>query len=83
MFNRCKTMYLQRMFMTADFWISLTALLGGVFTMGLMYHIEKRPRRGLKPKLIPTTFLLLLGLLLMLGAGAHLLGYIGIHPPKG
>ncbi len=47
-----------------------------------MYRVERRPPNLNSPRLVPTTLLLLLGLLVVLGAGAHLLGYFGIHPPQ-
>ena len=66
----------------ADFWVSLACLLGGLLLMGQMYRVERRPPNLNSPRLVPTTLLLLLGLLVALGAGAHLLGYFGIHPPQ-
>ena len=70
------------MWENSDFWISLAALAAGLGLMVAMYALEKRPRQDLKPRLLPTTLLLLLGLLVALGAGIHLLGYLGIHPPS-
>ncbi len=70
------------MWENSDFWISLAALVLGLALVAGMYVIEKRPRKDLKPRLFPTTLVLLLGLLIALGAGIHLLGYIGIQPPK-
>ena len=66
----------------ADFWVSLACLLAGLLLMGQMYRMERRPPNLNAPRLVPTTLLLLLGLLVALGAGAHLLGYFGIHPPQ-
>ena len=66
----------------ADFWVSLACLLAGLVLMGQMYRVERRPPNLNAPRLLPTTLLLLLGLLIALGAGAHLLGYFGIHPPQ-
>jgi hypothetical protein len=71
----------QIMWENSDFWISLAVLLGGSGLVAAMYWLEKRPRKNLKPRLFPTTLVLLLGLLIALGAGVHLLGYLGIHPP--
>lgn len=67
---------------TADFWISLMCLLAGFTVMALTYRMERRPSSTLSPRLIPTTLLMLFGLLLALGAGAHLLSTFGIHPPQ-
>jgi hypothetical protein len=70
------------MWENSDFWISLGVFLVGLALMAAMYRAEKRPRNDLKPRLFPTTLVLLLGLLIALGAGIHLLGYFGIQPPK-
>ena len=70
------------MMATMDFWISLVCLLAGFAVMGHTYRVERRPRSTLSPPLIPTTLLMLFGLLLALGAGAHLLSIFGIHPPQ-
>jgi len=69
------------MWQNSDFWISLVTLLLGFGLVGAMYWLEKRPRKDLRPRLFPTTLVLLLGLLIALGAAIHLLGYAGIHPP--
>ena len=70
------------MWENSDFWISLAVLLLGFGLVAAMYWLEKRPRKDLKPRLFPTTLVLLIGLLIALGAGIHLLGYLGIQPPK-
>ncbi len=70
------------MMATADFWITLAYFMGGLLLMVQMYRVERRPPNLNSPRLVPTTLLLLLGLLVVLGAGAHLLGYFGIHPPQ-
>jgi hypothetical protein len=70
------------MWENSDIWISTLALAAGLGLVAGMYWLEKHPRRDLKPRLFPTTLLLLLGLLVALGAGVHLLGYLGIHPPQ-
>ena len=69
------------MWENSDFWISLAVLLLGFGLVGAMYWLEKRPRKDLRPRLFPTTLVLLVGLLIALGAAIHLLGYAGIHPP--
>ena len=70
------------MIFTYDFWVGVVGLLSGLLLMGTMYRIEKRPRGSLRPHLLPTSLFMLLGLLLVLGAGAHLLTMFGIHPPQ-
>ena len=69
------------MWENSDFWISLAVLLLGLGLVAAMYWLEKQPRKDLRPRLFPTTLVLLLGLLIALGAAIHLLGYAGIHPP--
>jgi hypothetical protein len=69
------------MWENSDFWISLAVLLLGLGLVAAMYRLEKRPRKDLRPRLFPTTLVLLVGLLIALGAAIHLLGYAGIHPP--
>ncbi|MEP6827530.1 MAG: hypothetical protein ABJA10_05605, partial [Aestuariivirga sp.] len=77
--NQCYK--LLKMVLNTDFWESSAALIGGLLVVGQMYRVEKRPRGNLSPRLFPTTLVLLLGLLVALGAGAHLLSLTGIHPP--
>jgi hypothetical protein len=69
------------MWENSDVWISLAALAAGLGLVAAMYWLEKRPRRDMKPRLLPTTLILLIGLLIALGAAIHLLSYAGIHPP--
>ena len=61
------------MLWNGDIFIGLAALLAGFGLMGWMYWLEKRPRKDLRPLLVPTTLILLLGLMLALGAGFHLI----------
>ena len=66
-----------------QFWIGSIAFIFGLGLVILMYRLEKRPRQNLKPRLIPTTLFLLIGLLIMLGAGVHLLTVVfGITIPQ-
>ena len=65
---------------SSDFWISVAIFVGGILLMAAMYRLEKQPKGNLKPRLLPTTLVLLVGLLIALGAGFHLLAYAGIHP---
>ena len=79
-FNHC---YKQlKMVWNTDFWVSFAALIGGLLVMVQMYRIERRPRNSLSPRLFPTTLVLLLGLIVALGAGVHLLTLVGIQPSQ-
>jgi len=60
---------------------TLAVFIGSLSLSGWMFWLEKHPRRDLKPRLAPTTLIMLLGGLLALGAGVHLLGLAGIHLP--
>ncbi len=62
--------------------ITIAAALAGLCLAGLMYYLEKRPRRDLRPRLFPTTLFLLLGGLLAMGAVMHLLALAGFQLPK-
>ena len=69
------------MMISTDALFSTAALVLGVAVAGLMYWMEKRPRKDLRPRLFPTTLVLFLGMMLALGAGFHLLGLAGLKPP--
>jgi hypothetical protein len=60
---------------------TLAAFAGGLGLVSWMFRLEKHPRQDLQPRLVPTTLIMLLGGLLALGAGVHLLGLAGIHLP--
>ncbi len=62
--------------------ITIAAASVGLCLAGLMYYLEKHPRRDLRPRLFPTTLFLLLGGLLAMGAVMHLLALAGFHLPK-
>jgi hypothetical protein len=53
--------------------LTLAALLSGVALAAAMIWLERRPREGLKPRLVPTTPILFLGLLIVILAAVHLL----------
>lgn len=63
-------------------WISVGFFAFGLLLSTFMYFLEKRPRRDFRPKLFPTTLFLLIGLLLMMGSGAHILLLSGYHLPS-
>ena len=66
-----------------QFWIGLAAFAFGLSLTGGMYVLEKKPRKSLTPRLFPTTLFLLIGLLIMLGAGVHLLTVVfGVTIPQ-
>jgi hypothetical protein len=57
--------------------ISSLALLGGLALVASMIILEKRPRKGLTPRLIPTTPVMFAGIIVMMLALAHLLTVAG------
>jgi hypothetical protein len=61
--------------------ITVAGFLGGLGLAGWMFWLEKHPRQDLRPRLLPTTLILLLGGLIALGAGVHLLAIAGFHLP--
>ena len=65
-----------------ELWTSVAVLCAGLGLSGWMYWLEKHPRKDFKPRLFPTTLFLLLGGLIALGAGIHLLGLAGIATPQ-
>ena len=65
-----------------DVLFSTAALIAGFGIVGLMYWLEKRPRKDLSPRRFPTTLVLFLAIMLALGAGIHLLSLAGFTPPQ-
>lgn len=61
--------------------ISLTygGLALGVALVSLMVWIEKRPRKTLEPRLVPTTPLMFVGAFICLVAVVHIVNSLGIH----
>lgn len=59
--------------------ITLAVLAAGLVLAGLMAWLERRPRRSLDPRLIPTTPFLFAGTLLAILAFVHLLNLWGVH----
>ena len=57
--------------------ITLALLAAGVALSGAMIWLERRPRKHLDVRLLPTTPFLLLGILLIIASGIHLLGMLG------
>jgi hypothetical protein len=59
------------------------ALIGGFALSAAMVWLERRPRRGLEPRLIPTTPFLFAGILLVILAAVHTLTLLGVaHAPS-
>ena len=62
-----------------EFWLTLAALAGSVFVVGFMSWLERRPRKSLTPRMIPTTPVLILFGFIALLALVHLANLYGIH----
>ena len=62
-----------------EFWLTIGALVSGFGLVAAMAILERRPRQGLKPRLIPTTPVMFLGAMIGLFALVHLLNLSGIH----
>lgn len=54
----------------------------GVGLVAIMAWLEKRPRKSLDPKLVPTTPLMFLGAFICLVAVIHIVNSFGIHTGK-
>jgi multisubunit Na+/H+ antiporter MnhE subunit len=64
-----------------DALITIAALVSGLVFAAAMAWLERRPRTGLEPRLLPTTPLMFLGLLVVVLAAAHLLAITGVKAP--
>lgn len=62
-----------------ELWMTIAALLAGGGMVAAMALIERRPRKGFDPHLVPTTPLLFVGAVVGLLALVHLLNLWGIH----
>ena len=64
--------------------MSLTygGLILGVALVALMAWLERRPRKTLEPRLLPTTPLMFLGAFICLVAVIHIVNTFGIHTGK-
>lgn len=51
----------------------------GIALIAVMTWIEKRPRKSLNPRLLPTTPLMFLGAFICLIAVVHIVNTLGIH----
>lgn len=72
----------QEMSLSPDAIFSTAAVILGVCLAALMYWLEKRPRDDLSPRLFPTTLVMLIAIMLVLGAGFHLLSLGGYSAPQ-
>jgi len=59
--------------------ITIVLLAIGVAICAAMIWLERRPRKTLDVRLFPTTPFLLIGILIVVAAGIHLLGMFGNH----
>ncbi len=64
-----------------DLALTLFTLAGGVGLVCLTSWLEHRPRTNLKPRLIPTTWLMFAGALVALLATVHLMTIFGVASP--
>jgi len=62
-----------------EFWLTLAVLAGSIFVVGFMSWLERRPRKSLTPRMIPTTPVLILFGFIALLALVHLANLYGIH----
>jgi hypothetical protein len=62
-----------------EMWVTIAALAGGLGLAGAMAWLERRPRKGLNPRLLPTTPFLLVGGLVAILALVHLVNLWGVH----
>ncbi len=62
-----------------EFWITIAALVAGVALFAGMAILERRPRKDIMPRLVPTTPLMFVGALTAILAVVHLLNGFGIH----
>lgn len=62
-----------------EFWITVGAMCAGLGLTGSMAWLERRPRRSLDPRLVPTTLLMFVGVTIFVLALVHLLNIEGIH----
>jgi uncharacterized iron-regulated membrane protein len=66
-----------------ELWVTFGIFLACGSVVGLMAWLERRPRQGFNPRLIPTTPVLLVFGFLGLLALVHLLNLYGIHTGRG
>jgi hypothetical protein len=62
-----------------ELWLTLGVLVASIVAVAMMAWLERRPRNLLKPRLVPTTPILLISGFIGLLALVHLLNLYGIH----
>lgn len=62
--------------------LTISALTAGTFIAGTMAWLEKRPRADLTPRLIPTTPIMFIAILIAIMALVHMLTLSGIQLPS-
>jgi uncharacterized iron-regulated membrane protein len=65
--------------LTTDFWVTLSFLAVGASIVGAMTWLERQPKTKLEPRLLPTTFIMLIGGLIALMALFHLVDVLKPH----
>jgi hypothetical protein len=58
--------------LTTEFWVTSAFLTAGAAVVGSMVWLERQPKTKLEPRLLPTTFIMLIGGLVALMALFHL-----------
>ena len=64
---------------TVGMFLTYGGLALGVALVGVMVWLEKRPRKSLTPRMVPTTPLMFLGAFICLIAVIHIVNTFGIH----
>jgi uncharacterized iron-regulated membrane protein len=59
--------------------ITIALLAAGLAISGAMVWLERRPRKSLDVRMIPTTPFLMVGVVMALVAAVHLLSLLGKH----
>ncbi|MBL8907261.1 MAG: hypothetical protein JNM20_11345 [Rhizobiales bacterium] len=68
--------------LTTETIITVLALIGGLGTLAYAAIAERRPRQSLNPRLIPTTPLMFIGVIVTLLALLHIATMAGIELPN-
>ena len=71
--------YAVKTMLNLEFLLTLAVFMSGGALAGTMVWLEKRPKQVLAPRLFPTTLFLLIGGVIAVFAGIHLLNLIGLQ----